>query len=129
MKIKLLFLLLGVVTITMVLLQYHGHADVDGYSVDDVLANPRPLIGHEITVSGVAGDRLSILGTGFFQLVDLKPKGEGRLTVLSNQGMPQTGKQVTVHGTLQQVYAAGARDALVLIESAQSQSQDPSNTR
>jgi hypothetical protein len=126
MKIRLLFLLLATAAVTIVLVQYRGQAGGDGYTVGDVLANPRPLIGREVTVSGIASDRLSFMGAGYFRLMDPKAKGGSVLTVLSSQGMPRNGQQVSVRGTLRQVYAAGAREGLVLVESAQQTSKDSS---
>jgi hypothetical protein len=124
---KLLFLLLAAAAVTMVLVQYRGQAGGDGYTVSNVLADPRPLIGREITVSGVAGESLSVLGAGYFELNDQKADGGIMLTVVSNRGMPRAGKQVTVRGTLRQVYAAGAREELILVESPQQTSKDSSN--
>jgi hypothetical protein len=121
---KLLLLFLGAIAVTMVLMHYRGQAGGDGYTVGEVITNPRPLIGREITVFGVAGDSLSILGAGYFELKDQKAEG-GSMTVLSNQGMPRAGEKVTVHGTLRQVYAAGAREGLVLVESPQQPPKGP----
>jgi hypothetical protein len=122
---RLLSLLLGAVALTIVFVHYRGQAGGDGYGVGDVLANPRPLIGREITVFGVAGDSLSVLGAGYFELKDQKSEGGSMLTVLSNQGMPRTGEHVTVRGTLCQVYAAGANEGLVLVEIPQQSPNGP----
>lgn len=131
---KMLFLLLAVLAAALVLVQHHDLAgDIHGlaggssYSVSEVLTNPRPLIGSEITVSGVAGDSIALLGAGYFELRDNKAHGGKVLTILSNHGVPPAGEQATVQGTLRELYVAGSHEKLVLVESPQQPSKDTSH--
>lgn len=66
------------------------------------------VIGSEITVSGVAGDSIAVLGAGYFELTDNKVHTGKALTILSNHGVPPAGEQATVQDTLRELYVAPA---------------------
>lgn len=113
MKTIMLFLLIVVIASGVMLFQHHSQGSGGGHSVHDVINNSHQLIGTEITVTGVAGDSLAILGAGGFQL-----RGEDGsiLIVLSSHGMPSAGIRITVHGTLRQAFAAGSEQEMILVE-------------
>ena len=69
-------------------------------------------------MAGVVGNNFAVMGLGYFQLLG----DDGSMVlVLSNQGMPMQGKQVTIHGTLHQAYAIGRNQMLVLVETPKSE--------
>jgi hypothetical protein len=109
---KLLFLAIGAAAFSVILLHHRGHVG-DVQSVHDVLAYAPELIGRDITVSGVAGNNLALLGVGGFEI---KGADGSTLTVVSSEGVPLAGSQVTIHGVLRQAFASGTLEKLVLVE-------------
>jgi hypothetical protein len=122
MKTIMLFLLVAVITCGVVLFQHHGQGWGGGHSVHEVINNSHQLIGTEITVTGVTGDSLAILGAGGFQLRD---EDGSILIVLSSHGMPLAGSRITVHGTLRQAFAAGTEQEMILVETPEQRQESP----
>jgi len=119
---KRMLLVAIVVTVGVVMLLHH-HAQVgNAQSVHAVLANAPHLIGSDITVSGVAGNSLAVLGVGGFVI---KGTDGSTLTVVSGEGVPLAGTPVTVHGVLRQAFASGTTQKLILVEEPAEPQESP----
>jgi hypothetical protein len=81
--------------------------------VKEVAGNPRQFTNREIGVTGVVGNNFAVMNIGYFLLLG---QDGSQLTVLSNQGNPAPGSQVTIYGTLHQAYAIGSKQMVVLVE-------------
>lgn len=111
---KRLFLLAFVLVFGAVVMVLRHHTESEGIlSVHDVLADAPQLIGKDITVTGVAGSSVALLGVGGFAI---KGGDNSTLLAVSRSGVPLQGTRVRIHGVLRQAYASGRVQELVLIE-------------
>lgn len=92
-------------------------------TVNRVLADPSRYRDREVKLSGRVMDSYSVADTGIYRIADRT----GELWVFSSQGVPRTGAEVTVTGTIREGVNLGnlgervplppaARSGLILLE-------------
>ncbi len=81
--------------------------------IKKILANPRDYGGKTVTISGTVTE---ITGFLFFKYFVVKDK-TGEITVITSRPLPQKGAQIRVTGTVQEAFAIGSREVVVIVES------------
>ncbi len=69
-------------------------------SINQILAEPNRYANHEVGIAGKVARSYSVLGRGAYEVDD----GTGKLWVISDKGVPRTGAQVRVRGTIRDGY-------------------------
>ena len=81
-------------------------------SIADINRDPGRFTGKDVRIQGTVSDAFGALGNGVFQIDD----GTGRLWVYSqNYGVPGNGSKVAVTGRIQQGFAFGGRNFVVVL--------------
>ncbi|MGH9386534.1 MAG: hypothetical protein ACRD2N_19855 [Vicinamibacterales bacterium] len=92
-------------------------------TINKVLADPARYRDREVTISGQVSDSFSVASRGAYRLRD----GSGELWVVSEKGVPRTGAEVKVTGTVREGYnigflgarlPAGLGSGVLLVESS-----------
>ena len=92
-------------------------------SLNKVLTDPSRYRNREVTLKGNVVDSYSVASRGFYRLRD----GTGEIWIVSEQGVPRTGAQVKVTGTIREGFnlgslggrlPAGIGSGLVLVETS-----------
>jgi len=77
-----------------------------------ILADPRTYDEKLVLVEGSVARSLGVLGYGAYELED----DSGKITVVTDAGLPPTGARVRVRGLAKQAFTLGERTLVVVVE-------------
>jgi hypothetical protein len=104
-KVMLVVVVLGMVTL-------FACESLVSTPIKNVLQDPRAYEGKTVTIGGEVSDRTSLLVMKYFVLKD----STGEITVLTDRALPAVGSKLRVKGKVQQAFAIGNQQLVVLIE-------------
>lgn len=80
--------------------------------IERILEDPRAFDERIVSVKGEVKRSLGLLGFGGYEVDD----GTGRITVVTDAGLPPSGAEVTVRGIAKNAYTIGDKSLTVIIE-------------
>ncbi len=81
--------------------------------IGKIVEKPRDYAGKTVTVSGEVGDTFSLLVVKYFTVKD----SPGELPVVTRRPLPKKGTHIEVRGKVEEAFAVGDKQLLVLVES------------
>lgn len=80
--------------------------------IAELVKDPLEFDGRRVTVSGIVGYNAAVMGVGGYLL----KRGDAEILILSAQGIPPAGSQVSLSGTFRQALALNGFEYAVIFQ-------------
>ncbi len=81
-------------------------------NIANIKANSSKFHNKKVTIKGVVGSRLGVLGSGFYNLDD----GSENILVMTSKAVPDSGDEVIVKGVVNQAFSYGDQQVVVIVD-------------
>lgn len=101
-----------VVAVSMLSMIIFGCSAMFPTPIKKILENPREYSGRTVTISGKVTEVVGLVFVQYFVVKD----STGEITVITAKPLPRRGSDITVKGKVQQAFAIGDRQLIVIVE-------------